>query len=216
MTKLTGKRKNTIRNFVLMLAGTLTLGYLVAALTGSPIAADRGPFRPGDTPVVLVGGSLRFKAGRAAAGNAWQQVTQYKDYHYPANYKVKFIVVKISPDPHGDGPDGDDTNAATDKLRVDISNASSWQVDAYIATSTDPVASLKLAADGMIHLTGNGNLCPFGTPIKRIFYSTDCSSEAVKFSQINITVNNNPAGTLSCLDGMGDPLGQCKIVLRKN
>jgi hypothetical protein len=224
MAKLTEERKTAIRN--VMLAGSLALGSLAAAVLGNPVAAGQGPFRPGDTPVVLVGGSLRFKAGRGAAGDAWQQVTQYKEYFYPASYQVKVIVLKNKPISNGDNPDPDDSDQTTDKTAVPISDPTAWRIDLFTSASpSNPVAHLVPQANGKeIHIIlddPNGSLCPKGNPIKRVNYesSGNCTNKKPKFSQIKITVNGQPPpsplpSTLTCQDAMGDPQGKCKFVLR--
>jgi hypothetical protein len=219
MAKLMEERKTTVRNLVLMVAGSLALGYLAITVIGNPIVAAQDR-RPGDTPVVLVGGSLRFKAGRAAANDAWQQVVLNQEYYYPATYQVKVIVLKNSSDGDGDGPDPDDKKRKTDRTRVPITNPN-WRADLYtLAAANTPVAHLVPQANYQIHLVlddQSGSLCPVGTPIQRVTYSPskDCNNQSVSFSKINITVNGVPATppSLPCQDAAGTN-NSCKIVLR--
>jgi hypothetical protein len=227
MAKLVEERKTMVRNLVLMLAGSLALGYLSIMVIGSPIVAAQDR-RPGDTPVVLVGGSLRFKAGSTTANDAWQQVVQNQDYYYPATYKVRAIVLKKSLDAGTDGPDSDDTNSHTDKTKVKISKTDSWRVDLFTRASPNTaVAHLEPQANG-IHIildAMSGALCPFGSPIVRVTYSTTrpCPADpndpayGVTFSQIQITVNSHPPPPpppIIC-QADGATVGQCKIVFRK-
>ncbi len=219
MAKLMEGREARVRNLVLMLARSLALGYLAITVIGSPMAeAQHGP---GDTPVVLIGGSLRFKGGMATANDSWQQVVLNKDYYYPASYPVGVIVLKQKAKSKGDGPDPDDANPGTDRTPVPISNPS-WRADLFtVASPNTPVAHLMASPGSLqIHIVlddANGYLCPVGTPIKKVTYNPtkNCTTHAVSFSKVNITVNGVAAtpGSLTCQDSAGTNY-HCKIVLR--
>jgi hypothetical protein len=218
MAKLVEGRKAGVRNLVLMLARSLALGYLPIMVIGNPIAVAQ---RPGDTPVVLIGGSLEFKGGRGAHNDAWQQVVLNQEYYYPASYRVGVIALKQKPTSTGNGPDRDDADSRTDKTPVPISNPN-WRADLFtVASPNRPVAHLM--ADPVtlqIHIIlddTNGKLCTVGNPIERVTYvpSKDCNDKLFNFSKINITVNGVAAtpGSLPCQAATG-PNYKCKIVLR--
>jgi hypothetical protein len=111
MAKLMRGRKKTVRNFVLMLAGGLALGYLAIMVIGNPIVAAQ--LIPNDTPVVLLGGSVTLGEHSSVASQNWQSVTPQTEYAAPAGSPIATIVVKNNP---GDG-DGD---GSTDRLRIPI------------------------------------------------------------------------------------------------
>jgi hypothetical protein len=201
----------------------VVLGGLMLVRTGRP-PAER-PLVSGDTPVVLVGGTLAFKAD---SSYPWTLVSG--TYQATPNYAIKAIVVKQ------DLTDGD---SGADKLKVDISNAASWEVDEYISGAVGApdveVASITGVAStpstpSPIYLklsTGGGYLCPGTTPITLIAYSiAPCPPppappppppvpDGITFSKVSITVNGQPqpTATLACYD-TSDPKGKCRIVFR--
>jgi hypothetical protein len=168
------------------------------------------------TPVVLVGDSLRFKAGDPSYG--WQSTDSALKYFVKPSYTVQTIVIKSKPD----GSASDDTNQATDKLRIDVSNAAvtSWQVDEYIAASENQVASIlwdTSADDTKINLTASsGYLCPNGRTLN---YGTSSGcTDSLAFSKIVVSVGLNggarqPWGSINCVDLNGNQ-GICRIVFR--
>jgi hypothetical protein len=218
MAKRMDGRKTTMRNLVL--AGGLALGYLAIVVIGNRIVAAQNR-RPGDTPVVLIGGSLRFKAGSTIANDAWQQKVLNQDYWYPA-YRLAVIALKQKTASIGDDPDVDDVDTTTDTTRIPISN-SNWRADLFtVASGNKPVAHLAgTRANLQIHIIlddTKGNLCPVGKPIiKKVTYvpSRDCNDDSLKFSKINVTVNG-VATTPASLNCPATPTGDhhCKIVFR--
>jgi hypothetical protein len=220
MAKLTKEGTTAMRNFSLMLVGSLALGYVALAIIGNPVVSARG-----DTPVVLAGDTLRFKAGSTDPGDNWTQVTPNQDYFYLATYKVRAVVLKKTVDAGTDGPDNDDINSHTDKTKTKIPKNASWRVDLF--TGDTAVAHLEPQPNG-IHIirdVRSGALCPFENPIVRVLYSatgscpTDPKDPAyvVTFSQIKITINGQPPPNpqpVPC-QANGATVGHCKIVLRK-
>jgi hypothetical protein len=186
----------------------------------------------GDTPVVLVGGSLLFRA--RDAGLLWVEDTPQKAYHLNPQYDVASIVVKKKPNKGGDDPDTDDSTASSDKLRVDVSNAASWEVDEFIpgAAGKPDVRVASITPDSktsyQIDLTATqGYLCPVPAEpnTKHLTYSANpCPapgqepSDAVTFSSIQVIVTvggqTQTWGTLNCVDANSDKTGQCRIVFR--
>jgi hypothetical protein len=184
----------------------------------------------GDTPVVLVGGSLVFRA--RDTGLQWSQVsTSPATFKVMPQYDVQSIVVKKKKAAGGDDPDPDDSTAATDKLRVDVSNASSWKVDEYIsppsgsAPGTSDILVASITPDPnvsyQINLTAQtqtGFWCLSGNN-KSVTYSLNQGCpDTVTFSKITISVTVGgqtvPWGTLNCVDANNDALGKCRIVFR--
>lgn len=210
------------RNLVLIGAGCLVMGGLAIGCSRSAVPKPQVvPFGgKGDSPVVLVGGSLIFRAHL----NPWQPVSATEYYVSPGS-SVKTIVVKAKPAMDSDtgGNTGDDNNAATDAIKVDVSQATSWKIDEYAGGAV--VTTLSLNADGTIHLvqTGGGYLCPTdGKQKNKIEFTQDAGcNNSVTFTQVGISATY-PAqqgpqtitlGTLACVDENFNP-GNCRIVLR--
>lgn len=209
------------RNFVLIGAGCLVMGGLAIGCHPSVAHKPLGvPFGgKGDSPVVLVGGSLIFRAHI----NPWLPVSA-TEYSVSPGSSVKTIVVKAKPakDTENGGNTGDDNDATTDEIRVDVSQATTWQIDEYVGGAV--VTTLSLNADGTIHLvqTGSGSLCPTdGKQKNKIeFKDAGCKTPA-SFAQVSISATY-PAqqgpqtitlGNLACVDENLNQ-GNCRIVLR--
>jgi hypothetical protein len=94
MAKLMEGRKTTVRNLVLMLAGSLALGYLAITVIGNPIvAAQVGRRIPADTPVVLLGGSVKLEEHSFPVQN-WQPGPLPTRYYYaPAGKSIATIAL---------------------------------------------------------------------------------------------------------------------------
>lgn len=212
MAKLIEERETTTRNIVLMLARSLALACVALAVFHSPAAAQG----KGDTPVVLVGGSVHFKAGSQPTADDWQEKTKNQDYFYTVNLPVNVIVLKNSSAADGNSPDPDDSNPTTDNNRISISDPNSWRVDLFtLASPSVPVAHLEPQADG-IHIIlddAKGQLCP--TPNQIAYQPTaDCSQDKKpKFSQINLIVASKQVANLTCMDAKGHK-NKCRFVLR--
>jgi hypothetical protein len=177
----------------------------------------------GDTPVVLVGGTLTFKAGDKTY--PWVPDTQYTTFHVSPTYAVATIVIKAraGSDPN-DNPVGDDSDSTTDLFRIDVFNSTSWEIDEFISDGTK-VATITPQGNS-IYLTRNGPgyLCPDPNGnLKKISYSQtpSCPGTPVSFSKISFTVTDTingalqtvASGTLNCIDSTGSP-GTCRIAFR--
>jgi hypothetical protein len=193
-----------------MVAGGLLLATTIGA-----------SFNPGrNTPVVLVGGSLTFKA--ADRNYAWQPdpAAPTKQYYVSPNYKVAIIVIKArAVSDTGDDPVGDDSDPTTDgPSPADVSGATSWEVDAFTNTSVTPIASIFSPVSGSnIDLVLNsGYFC--NETSKRLKYGTNqqCSDprEKIKFSKVQVLVNDQVVRTIKCVDD-NHKKGTCRIVLRE-
>lgn len=215
MAKLMEERRMTVRRLGLVGAACLVMGGLAAGCKSSaPIPA---PFvGKGDTPVVLVGGSLTAKAPI----KAWQPATMgLKEYFVSPGDPVQTIVVKAtSTQDTGDGSVGGD-KSAPDTIKVDVSQAQSWEIDEF-TTGNVQVASLILNGDGNIHFARSNNftLCP-NNSFHRIAVTQDAQcNHLVPFSQVTISViyaghPSQTIGTLTCIDQNFNP-GTCRIVLK--
>jgi hypothetical protein len=154
-----------------------------------------------------------------------------KEYKVTAAYQVTAIAIKASaPKNDSDSPTPGDSLTNTDKLFIDVTNQPLWQIDEFTvaspATSVTSVLQVKNGANFEIHVKlndPNGALCPVNGLLKRLAYSptNSCPANgqplpAATFSQISITFTGDPqaSGTLSCIDGSGDPQGACRIALR--
>jgi hypothetical protein len=185
----------------------------------------------GDTPVVLVGGSMIFKSNFNRTAQDWAPVgTDGKEYQVSAAYQITAIAIKSgAPNNDSDGPSPSDGLASNDKLFIDVTNAVPWQIDEFTvaspSTAVTSVFSKQNGANTEIHVRlndPNGLLCPVGGKYRRLAYSPTKSCPAtglpgsVNFSQISVTVNGDaqPSGTLSCIDSNGDGPGRCRIALR--
>lgn len=156
----------------------------------------------GDTPVVLVGGSIVFKAAKKADPTYyWQQDTQYKAYHAIPHYPVTSIAIKKTttpadtPDPSGDASTADDQDRTTDVIRVDLSDTPAWEIDEFSQASPTSNPVVSITPDGnyiavkVIDYPNatppvTGFLCPIpkktNTTPNRLKYTTnpDCSDDS--------------------------------------
>jgi hypothetical protein len=241
---MTDDDKKFITSRLVLVWGGISIAALVAGLVGASLLgrnlansfADRintlyrRTVAPGlDTPVVLVGGSLTFRA--RDTGLLWVQDSNNPSaaFHVSPQYAVVSIVVKKGDNPGGDGPDPDDSTASSDKIRVTIPDGASWEVDEFIPGASgqpdqqvasikpDPVTSYQI---DLTAVTGQ-YLCPSGN-MKSIAYSPTSScpapADGVTFSSISVKVTIGGQiqtwGTIKCLDATGDALGKCRIVFR--
>jgi hypothetical protein len=221
MTLMAEDRSFIIRALALTGAGiVVALGALMLARSGRTPVVEV-PLVSGDTPVVLVGGSLTFNAGDSTY--PWAPVSG-TTYQTTPKYPILKIVVKQD-------TGTDDSSAGSDKLRVDVSNATSWEVDEYISpakagdpdvqvTSITGVETNSGTASPIYLNLVKGYLCPGATKaITAITFGlmSGCTDppNTIKFSKVSITINNQPqpTATLACYDS-SDPQGQCRIVFR--
>jgi hypothetical protein len=169
-------------------------------------------FAKNDTPVVLVGDSMKFKAG--VSGKPWAEVTQHVSYNITASQPT-LIVVK------------ENSGSDSDVLKVDIPSTG-WEVDEFVANNSTPVASITpyptASPTGLAAILKNvqvGALCPTTSqpPYTEIdYYSDHCGGTAAQFSQISVLVTlggtRQTVGTLNCLDASGSKY-TCKILFRE-
>jgi hypothetical protein len=192
--------------FVLIstLAGAFLLGGSLNAIRTLFI---RVPAAAGDTPLVLVGASLKFVAKDASY--PWIQDSA-TTYHMSPNYAVKTIVIKSK-------STSDEGDTTTDQLRADVSNAASWEVDEFI---TQPNGDLQVASitslGYQINLTATGNLCPGGNTIS--YGQSPGCVDPIKFSKVTLKVTSQNGatatwGTINCVDS-DNSAGTCKIAFR--
>jgi len=212
MAKLMRGRKNTVRNFVLMLAGGLALGYLAIMVIGNPIVAAQ--LIPNDTPVVLLGGSVTLGEHSSVASQNWQSVTPQTEYAAPAGSPIATIVVKNNPsDVDGDG--------STDRLRIPVPAGASWEID--LATAEVFGIAVKIQPDSTtptnIDATAiTGALC-IDSGQKNLSYShSSCNGPTPvgidTFTGVTVKINNVSIGTLTCVNADGTLPNKCKIVLK--
>jgi hypothetical protein len=196
---------------------------------------------PGDTPVVLIGGSMVFKAAAYQTPQAWSTDTPNKEYHVSPAYQISTIVLKAIAGADNDNLGSGDANATTDKLRLDVSTANTWEIDEFsVAGGGKPVVKLVPKQNGttteihLVLLDPGGMLCPVNSNnMIRISYSPtqNCPAPAAGsqtspvFSQVSVILNGEvtssgapqPSATLNCIDSTdstGDPAGKCRIVFR--
>ena len=116
----------------------------------------------GDTPVVIIGGSMKFKdEDQTDAAVFWVPVTANQVYSLTPTYPITTIAVKVKSAPDSGDSYKDDQKLATDLIRIDITQDASWEIDEY--TRAGPVAKLTGTNNGNqinLALTGAGSLCP--------------------------------------------------------
>jgi hypothetical protein len=228
--------KLVTRRFALVGGGFFVLGglglFAGIKFLESKIDAILATAHGGDTPVVLVGGSLTFKSSaQSGAALQWQPIPGSPnpaiEYFVSPNYPIVKIGVKGPGQLDTDAPNAADATPGQDRFTVDVSNAGSWQVDTFISGSGGTrvkVASL-FAPNGTndIHLRvltssdPNATLCvvPGSTNIRLGFghTNTSCPDTSSSFDSVDLTVDGVPAGTFMCKDGTGSA-GHCRIILR--
>ena len=176
------------------------------------------PAPSGDTPVVLVGGSMTF-----AAKSPWKSITPLQEYSVDPQYDISKIVIKrIADDGSGD------TKPNSDKFRVDVSLADAWEIDAFaniyrqdgITFDEVKVASIAPKANSTeIHLvrldaSNTAQFCDDGAGNIKFGRTAKCS-EKLGFSRIELQVNGQVSASINCLDDAAKAIGKCRIVLRK-
>jgi hypothetical protein len=192
------------------------IGVSVFMLAAS-IAGHAQVPHPGDTPVVLMGGSVTAKVGSTDNSKKWKKSNGV--YHAQPSFPIAVIVLKNSaPQDSGDNHMPDDDDPATDRQRIDVSSAGSWKVDVFaLATDTTPIISITSGSDIQLALANaSGALCKVSN--RRTAYSTDpgCTAAGKKgatFAKAVVTVDGTvPSnGTLMCTTGGA---GKCRIVFR--
>ena len=216
MTMTFEERKAVTQKLFLVGVSTFILGTL-AVLVFRALFAAAGS---GDTPVIVIGGSLTFKAGDKNVAWTSDSATQY---HVSPTYAVAALVVKAKSAPDsGDAPVGDDSSMKTDRLVVDLSGATSWEIDEYTkASDASPVVAIASSPSSsnninLILKDQNGFFCA-NKQMKRITYGLNqsCSdpNNTISFAKVSVSVNNQEVGILDCIDQNNNP-GICRIVFR--
>jgi hypothetical protein len=215
---MTAEERSFVTTAIVSVAGGLAVlgvGFEVLERKAAPV-----PFAiSGDTPVVLVGGSMTFKAGDQSY--AWQKDSD-TEYHISPDYAVMSIAVKAkSTKEDSDDPVASDSEAASDVVRLGV-NGATWEIDEFTSASDKAVVSLTQRGNAIYLdlLDTNGSLCFAGTKMKRVKYSPTKTCPATNtyiFSQVSLMVRANgqmqASGTLNCIDG-NNTGGTCRIVFR--
>ena len=205
---------------VSVLGGVLFFG--IKALFVANAAANSG-----DTPVILVGGTMTFKSGAQGTPPPWQTVSGSSpaEYFLDPGYSVAKIVVKKNAPPDDDSSQTGDAQPKSDRLSIDVSDAGTWKIDAY-TLAADGITSVKVASlapkdnTTEIHLKvlddtdPNAALCfvPSSTVRIRLGHTGSCPDTS-SFDSVIVTIDKVVTGTLKCTDGSGTK-GTCRIVLR--
>ncbi len=173
----------------------------------------------GDTPVVLIGGSVVVKHGSKDKAQTWNPRSG-KEYHTASAHPIASIALKkhALPD-HDDDHRADDLDHGTDLERIDIPGAASWKVDIYEQNSDKhPAISIASAESLGILLTLEDQAGSFCEHTKRrIAYSTDSGStesglKNAKIAKAVVSVDGKVAGTLHPIDLKSNSPGICRIV----
>lgn len=174
----------------------------------------------GDTPVVLIGGSVVVKHGSKDATQRWNPRNHGK-YHTALKHPIASIALKKDAHPdHDDDHRADDLDPATDLERIDIPHAASWKVDVYEKKS-DKDHAISIASDTSLGIVltledESGGLHEHSK--RRIAYSFDpgraeSGLKDATLTKAVVSVNGKVAGTLSPSDSSNTP-GRCRIVFR--
>jgi len=179
----------------------------------------------GDTPVVIIGGSLDFKA---TLSTPWTpttpgSVTQYS-FTPASGDGIETITVKRNYKNNG----SDDGDPTTDLMGLGVTDASTWNViesttfdtgtattaATSIAFSQSPnqvVLTLLNTATGFLCLDSSTNTISYGQV-------SGCSdAKKIHLSVVNLTASDSngsqATGTFNCIDTNGDQ-GKCRVVFR--
>ncbi len=202
---------------LLVVAGMLAL--LHHSIDSNIRSAQRNFVTSGETPVVLVGDSLIFRAG--VSGFPWRLDPSTGGYHTSPDYSISWIIVKANASSEtGEG------DPATDALRINVAGGG-WEIDEFTdgsttvpVTTVTPYGATAIAVN--LQNPATGALCPVlnGSDIVGLKYSSqqNCPGAGVKFTRVDVKVSYNgkqvTLGSLYCLDASGNT-GRCRIVFRK-
>jgi len=232
------------KRLVLVAAASLVVGGLMLALLGHAILGMLGGAHgklgvpgkgKGDTPVILIGDDLTFKA--PVSGIPWSQQTQqtqYLVYTAAVGQPITAIALKDKATPDKtDTPVPDDQLAATDLARFDVPNGATWVIYEYAVpkgslsgTPSTPVASLAPGSSNSIVVTalGGGYVCPNKSSVRLDYsFNTTCSAsgqpgQPATFDHLTISITETDGttftGNVNCLDG-NDTSGVCRVVFRE-
>jgi hypothetical protein len=181
-----------------------------------------------DTPVVLLGGSLKLMQASSSATKTWTPLGTGNGYSTSGTGPISTIVIMNNS--NGAGTD-------TDRLRVSIPDSTTWSVDLYTQkpfpnkakVTISPDASNMSVIDMVLDNPQVGILCPDpttspGNPTT-VYYndSGKCPNPAAAdaqtvFTSMTVTVNSQVVGTLNCFDAVVTPgsvsANHCKVVFR--
>jgi hypothetical protein len=181
----------------------------------------------GDTPVILVGGTMTFKSGAQANPTSWSPSTQSTKYSLDPGYAIaKIVVKKNAPDEDDDNSQAGDAQPASDRLSVDVSDAGTWEIDVYaaptlggtvneIATLTPKKGTTEIDLNVVSNADTSAVLCPVSTlkvGLGHTGQGASCPDNSF-FDSVILKLDNKATGTFNCLDANGKK-GSCRIVLR--
>jgi hypothetical protein len=174
----------------------------------------------GDTPVILIGGSVVVKHGSKDTNQRW--VPKHSgEYHTTVAHPIASIVLKKYAHPDLDDEHRvDDMDPETDLEQIDIPSAASWKVDIYEQNSDNSAISIASAANLGILLTLENPAGSFSKHSeRRIAYSidlgrTESGLKNAKIAKAVVTVDGKVAGTLHPVDLKSNTPGICRIVFR--
>jgi hypothetical protein len=175
----------------------------------------------GDTPVVLIGGSLIVKHGSKDKNQKWNSKNS-SEYHTISTHPIASIALKKYAHPdHDDDHRADDEDPDTDLQRIDVPSAASWKVDVYAQNSDkSPAISIASGTRSDVRLTLEnqaGSLCEHSK--RRIAYSVDPSrtepgQRNATMAKAVVSFDGKLAGTLNSIDLKSNTPGICRIVFR--
>jgi hypothetical protein len=175
----------------------------------------------GDTPVVLIGGSLIIKHGSKDKNQKWNSKNS-SEYHTTLAHPIESIALKKFAHPDNDDDHrADDLDPDTDMERIDIPSAASWKVDIYEQNS-DKHSAISIASGTRsdVRLTLENQAGSLHEHSKRrIAYSidpdrTESGQRNATFAKAVVSLDGNVAGTLNSIDLKSNTPGICRIVFR--
>jgi hypothetical protein len=193
----------------LVTSSLIAVGFGVVVLVGLVYVAQIRNVNAqahGDTPVVLVGGSVTL-GEHSSSGSDWSPATTPgTSYTAPAASAISAIVVKATPsDPDADSPN--------DRLHINVPMGNSWKIDILTSQLGNTKAVTITPSGSNIVATANtGQFCHVGRDL-RYSHNSNCPNPNQPddtFSSVIVTINEIQIGNLNCNTGT---LGLCKIVL---
>ncbi len=207
-----------------LVVGSFSLAAVLVLLYGI-VKVVRHPFvgYGGDTPVVLIGGSLTIQEGSTDSTQTWG--TYGNGYRASSPHAVTEIALKndYRPKDHKDSHRDDDDNRSTDMgTPIPVTSTASWKVELFAKESNNN-AVLLISSDPpgtdyqLTLLDQGGRLCPDPDAPKserrKVYYlDSKCTVEA-HFDKAIVTTNVGTSPPLTCVDSNNEP-GYCRIVLR--
>jgi hypothetical protein len=182
--------------------------------------------RPVDTPVVLIGGSLKLMPTKT-----WTPLPPGSGNGYSTAGTAPIATIVIM-----NNSDGAGTDPTTDRLRVSIPDNTTWSVDLFTQKPFPNKAKVTIrpetdmsVIDMVLDNPQVGILCPDPTtnpPAPTMVYYNDsgkcpnppASDGQTSFTSMTVTVGANVVGTLNCFDAVVTPgsvgPNHCKVVFR--